>query len=353
MSLYHRVFNFSAGPGTLPVPVLEHVRDEMLNHAGDGMSVLEMSHRGGPYDRIHSEAKEDLKTLLGIPDGYQVLFLAGGASLQFTMVAKSFGTGSYVVTGAWGEKAVEAAALEGDAHVAWKGDRSVPACGDYDVRGDYVHITTNETIGGVQWKEDPSFDLPLVCDMSSDILSRPAAVDRYSLIYAGAQKNMGPAGATLVVVSDEFLKRVPKGLPPMLDYAVQAKNDSRYNTPPTFSIYVCGLVYKHLLKNGGLAEAEVRNQRKSGLLYAAIDSADGFYEGHAETASRSTMNVVFTLPSKELTDLFVTQATENGFDGLRGHRNVGGIRASIYNAFLEEGCVALADFMRDFAQRNG
>lgn len=353
MNPYHRVYNFSAGPGTLPVPVLEQVRDEMLNQAGSGMSVLEMSHRGGPYDRIHSEAKDDLKTLLGIPEGYQVLFLAGGASLQFTMVAKSFGTGSFVVTGAWGEKAVETAALEGDVHVAWKGDRTVPSRGDYEVQGDYVHITTNETIGGVQWKEDPSFELPLICDMSSDILSRPVSVDRYSLIYAGAQKNMGPAGATLVVVADELLKRVPKGLPPMLDYALQAKNDSRYNTPPTFSIYVCGLVYKYLLKNGGLVGAEARNARKSALLYDAIDQTGGFFQGHADPAARSTMNVVFTLPNQELTDLLVTSATENGFDGLRGHRSVGGIRASIYNAFPEEGCVALAQFMRDFAQRNG
>lgn len=353
MSLYQRVYNFSAGPGTLPVPVLEQVRDELLNHGGSGMSVLEMSHRGGPYDRIHAEAKEDLKKLLGIPDGYQILFLTGGASLQFTMVPKSFGAGAFIVTGAWGEKAVETARVEGNVQVAWQGDRRVPAREEYEVAGDYVHITSNETIGGVQWKEDPSFDLPLVCDMSSDILSRPVAVDRYSLIYAGAQKNMGPAGATLVVVADELLKRVPKGLPPMLDYAVQAKNDSRYNTPPTFSIYVCGLVYKYLLNQGGLAAAQERNERKAGLIYGAIDASGGFYTGHAETATRSTMNVVFTLPDQELTDRFVKESTENGFDGLRGHRSVGGIRASIYNAFPEEGCVSLAEFMRDFATRNG
>lgn len=359
MSLYDRVYNFSAGPGTLPVPVLERVREELLNHGGSGMSVLEMSHRGGPYDAIHAEAQSDLRRLMAIPDDYRVLFLQGGASLQFTMIAQSFGNGDYIVTGAWGEKAVEAARVEGKGNVAWDGKQEgftcVPRKDEISLHADasFVHTTSNETIGGVQWKEDPSFDLPLICDMSSDILSRPIDVSRYGLIYAGAQKNMGPAGATLVIIRDDLLEKIPQGLPPMLDYRVQAGNDSRYNTPPTFSIYVCGLVYKHLLANGGLAAVAERNEYKSGLIYEAIDSSDGFYRANAAPDAQSTMNVVFTLPNEDRTKAFLKEAQGQRFDGLKGHRSVGGLRASIYNAFPAEGCEALAEFMKDFAQRNG
>jgi phosphoserine aminotransferase len=350
---YQRVYNFSAGPGTLPVPVLERVRDELLNHGGSGMSVLEMSHRGGPYDVIHAAAVADLRTLLAIPEGYHVLFLQGGASLQFTMVPRSFGEGDYVVTGAWGQKAVEAARLEGSPHLAWEGDARVPSTEEITLEKAYVHTTSNETIGGVQWKEDPLFDRPLVCDMSSDLLSRPVDVARYGMIYAGAQKNMGPAGATVAIVHEELLARVPKGLPPTLDYRAQAENDSRYNTPPTFAIYVCGLVFKHLLEEGGLEAVAERNVRKAGMLYDAVDGSGGFYRGHAEPAARSLMNVVFTLPDEARTKAFLKEAEEQGFDGLKGHRSVGGIRASIYNAFPEEGCVALTDFMAEFARKNG
>ena len=353
MTVTNRLHNFSAGPGTLPLPVLERVRDELLDAGGAGMSVLEMSHRGGPYDRIHAEAQVDLRTLLGVPEDYRVLFLQGGASLQFTMLAKSFGEGSYVVTGAWGEKAIEAARIEGSPRLAWEGDRRVPTPDEYAVEGDYVHITSNETIGGVQWKEDPAFDVSLIGDMSSDILSRPVDVARYGMIYAGAQKNMGPAGVTAVVIHEELLARVPKGLPPMLDYRVQADNDSRYNTPPTFSIYVCGLVYKHLLETGGLMAVAERNARKAGLLYRAIDDSGGFYRGHADVGSRSTMNVVFNLPDEAKTALFLKEAGTQRFDGLKGHRSVGGIRASIYNAFPIEGCEELAAFMKEFARQNG
>ena len=358
---YRRLHNFSAGPGALPVPVLERVRDEIMEGGGAGMSVLEMSHRGGPYDAIHAAADADLRTLLAVPEGYRVLFLQGGASLGFTMLAMAFGRGTpggdYVVTGTWGEKAVEAAAVEGTPHVAWdgreEGYRRVPKADELDLAADaaYVHITSNETIGGVQWKTDPRFDAPLLCDMSSDILSRPVDVSRYGLIYAGAQKNMGPAGATLVILRESLLEHIPDGLAPMLDYRVQAKNDSRYNTPPTFSIYVCGLVYRHLLETGGLTAAAERNARKAALLYDAID--EGFYRGHAERDSRSTMNVVFDLPDEALTKAFLKEAEGHGFDGLKGHRSVGGVRASIYNAFPLEGCELLAAFMRDFAQRNG
>ena len=358
---YRRLHNFSAGPGTLPVPVLERVRDEMMEGGGAGMSVLEMSHRGGPYDAIHAAAERDLRTLLSIPDGYRVLFLQGGASLGFTMLAMAFGRGArggdYVVTGAWGEKAVEAARIEGAPRVAWSGAeggfRRVPARREIDLAegAAYVHITSNETIGGVQWPEDPAFDAPLFCDMSSDILSRPVDVARYGLVYAGAQKNMGPAGATVVIVREGLLERIPEGLPPMLDYGVQARNDSRYNTPPTFAVYVCGLVYRHLLETGGLAAAAERNARKAGLLYDAVD--EGFYEGHAERASRSRMNVVFRLPDEALTKAFLKEAQGHGFDGLKGHRSVGGVRASVYNAFPVESCEALAAFMREFARRHG
>ena len=357
MSSYTRLHNFSAGPGTLPVPVLERVRDEMMDGGGAGMSVLEMSHRDAHYSRIHAEAQADLRELMGVPEGYRTLFLQGGASLQFTMVAQSFGNGDYVVTGSWGQKAIEAARVEGRGNVAWDGKEDGYACTPLPDEislhedADYVHTTSNETIGGVQWREDPVFDKPLVCDMSSDILSRPVDVSRYGLIYAGAQKNMGPAGATLVLIREDMLERVPKGLPPMLDYGVHAKNDSLYNTPPTFSIYVCGLVYKHLLAEGGLEAVAERNERKAALLYAAIDA--GFYKGNAERSSRSLMNVVFTLPDETLTKTFLEEAQTHGFDGLKGHRSVGGIRASIYNAFPVEGCEALAAFMRDFALRHG
>ena len=359
MPPYHRVYNFSAGPGTLPVPVLERVRDELLNHGGSGMSVLEMSHRGGPYDRIHAETQADLRTLMGIPEGYQTLFLPGGASLQFTMVAQSFGNGDYIVTGAWGQKAIEAARAEGRGNVAWDGREDGYACVprhdeiSLHADADFVHITTNETIGGVQWRTDPRFDLPLVCDMSSDVLSRPVDVSRYAMLYAGAQKNMGPAGATLAVVRDDMLERVPEGLSPVLDYRVQAKNDSRYNTPPTFSIYVCGLVYRHLLETGGLEAAGERNEAKAKTIYDAVEASGGFYKGHAETEDRSRMNAVFTLPDEERTKAFVKEAEANGLDGLKGHRSVGGIRASIYNAFPQEGCDALAAFMAEFARKSG
>ncbi len=354
-----RVFNFSAGPSTLPVPVLEQAQADMLDYRGTGMSVMEMSHRGGLFEEILQNAKADLRTLLGIPDGYQVLFLQGGASLQFSMVPMAFlapgERADYVVTGAWGQKAVEAARLAGEACVAWDGGedgfRDVPDA--LPSGGSYVHLTSNETIQGVQFSADPTADAPVVCDMSSDILSRPVDVSSYALIYAGAQKNMGPAGATVVIVRDEFLSRQKAGLPPMLDYRVHAKNDSMYNTPPTWSIYVSGLVYRHLIDTGGLAATQARNEAKAKLIYDAVDGSGGFYVGHAAPRARSRMNVVFTLRNDSLTKRFVSEATAQGLDGLKGHRALGGVRASIYNAFPMEGCHALAQFMEDFARRHG
>jgi phosphoserine aminotransferase len=360
---YDRVYNFSAGPCTLPVDVLEEIRDDLLNHKGAGMSVMEMSHRSKTYEAIHYAAMEDFRKLFRVPDNYKVLFLTGGASMQFSMIPIAFlrgrGVADYITTGTWGKKSEESAMIEGKVNVIFDGkptkyDR-IP---DWDKLNftpgaEYVYFTSNETIQGVQFKEDPTSDAPLVVDMCSDILSRPVDIDKYALIYAGAQKNMGPAGVTVVVIRDDFMEKNADGLSPMLDYREHAKADSIYNTPPCWNIYVCGLVYKNYLKNGGLEGAQKRNEAKSKILYDAIDNSGGFYKGHAQLNCRSTMNVSFTLPSDDLTNAFVKEAETHKLDGLKGHRSVGGIRASIYNAFPEEGCRVLADFMKQFAARNG
>jgi len=359
---HNRVYNFSAGPSTLPVPVLETAQSEMLNYRGTGMGVMEMSHRSAPFEAILQEAKASLTTLLGIPENYKILFLQGGASTQFAMLPMSClhngAVGRYVVTGAWGKKAVESGKIYGSTEVVFDGK-----AGNYnDIPHEaiesrpgaaYLHFTSNETIQGVRFATEPDWQDPLVCDMSSDILSRPVDVSRYAMIYAGAQKNMGPAGVTLVIISDEMLAKGADGLAPMLDYKVQAENDSLYNTPPTWAIYMCGLVYKHLLDTGGLTAAKERNERKAKLIYDAIDGSGGFFKGHAVEGARSTMNVTFTLANDELTKKFIKEAEAQQMDGLKGHRSVGGVRASTYNAFPEEGCAALAALMRDFASRNG
>lgn len=360
---YDRIFNFSAGPCTLPVEVLEEARDGMLNWKGSGMGVMEMSHRGKVFDGIHQETKTTLRELMGIPEGYQVLFLQGGATFQNTMVPMNLRgegqTADYVVTGAWGKKSHEAAAMLGDTTKVFDakadGYRSVPNLESltYSDNAAYVHFTSNETIQGVEFFTDPALSAPVVCDMSSDILARPVDVSKYGLIYAGAQKNMGPAGATLVIIRDDLLARTPAGLQPMLDYKLMAENDSMYNTPPCWAIYICGLVYKWMLKEGGLAEFERRNKAKADAIYGAIDGSGGFYTGHAAPEARSVMNVTFTLPTEELTAAFLKGAEAQQLDGLKGHRSVGGCRASIYNAFPLEGCVVLADYMRDFAAKNG
>lgn len=360
---YGRVYNFSAGPCTLPVQVLEEAKEQLLNYRGTGMSVMEMSHRSKAYETIIGEAEADLRTLMGIPEGYRVLFLQGGASLQFSMIPMSFlpnGTSAdYVITGTWGKKALEAAQMVGTANKIFDAKaenyKSVPDLADLAVTPDaaYLHLTTNETIQGVEFPTDPSCPVPLVADMSSDILSRPVDVTKYALIYAGAQKNMGPAGLTVVVVRDDFLAKAPEKTHPMLDYRVHAENGSMYNTPPCWSIYVAGLVYKFLLRNGGLQGALARNQAKAKVLYDAIDGSGGFYTGHAVIESRSLMNVTFTLPNEDLTKAFLKESEALGLDGLKGHRSVGGCRASIYNAFPLEGSEALASFMAAFARKNG
>lgn len=363
MAMTERIFNFSAGPAVLPVPVLEEAQRDMLSLPGVGMSVMEISHRSKTFDEIFARAESGLRDLLKIPGNYQVLFLQGGASLQFSMVPMNFlpadGSADYVITGSWGKKALKEAKKIGGVNVAATmadgGFTRVPLREEMSLNphAAYVHITSNETIEGVVWNREPNVgDVPLVCDSSSDILSRAIDVERYALIYAGAQKNMGPSGVTLVILRDDLLQRVPENLPTMLDFRTHVENKSLYNTPNTWGIYILSLVCKWLQEKGGLAVMERENEEKAKLVYDAIDATD-FYRGHADIDCRSTMNVTFRLPAEDLEKKFVSEATAQGLDGLKGHRSVGGIRASIYNAFPRAGVEALVSFMKDFERRNG
>ena len=358
-----RIHNFSAGPAVLPVEVLEQAQRDLLSLPGVGMSVLEISHRSKPFDEIIEGCEADLRTLGGIPGNYRVLFLQGGASLQFSMVPMNLlppgGSADYVVTGVWSEKAVKEAKRVGGVKIAAStqadNHRRVPRQEELalDPNAAYVHYTTNNTIFGTQFHWTPDTGpVPLVADASSDIFSRPIDVARYGLIYAGAQKNLAPAGLTLVIVREDLLQRTPSMLPTMLQYGVHAENKSLYNTPPVFAIYVMRLVLGWLIKSGGLPAIEQVNIRKAGKLYAEIDRT-GFYRGHAAPDSRSRMNVTFRLPSEDLEKQFVKEATAAGLDGLKGHRSVGGLRASIYNAFPEEGIDALVQFMQEFERKRG
>jgi phosphoserine aminotransferase len=358
-----RIFNFSAGPAVLPVPVLEEAQRDMLSLPGVGMSVMEISHRSKTFDKIFNEAESGLRELMGIPDNYHVLFLQGGASLQFSMVPMNFlpadASADYIITGSWGKKALKEAKRAGGTNVAATtadgGFTRVPGQDELslDPKAAYVHLTTNETIEGVEWKHEPNVgDVPLIADASSDILSHAIPVEKYALIYAGAQKNMGPSGVTLVIVRDDMLSRIPDGLHTMLDYRTHVENKSLYNTPNTWGIYIISLVCKWLRGKGGLAGMERENDEKAQLLYDAIDATE-FYRGHADADSRSIMNVTFRLPTEELEKQFSTEATAHGLDGLKGHRSVGGIRASIYNAFPKEGVAALVSFMNEFERKHG
>ena len=358
-----RIHNFSAGPAVLPVSVLEEAQRDMLSLPGVGMSVMEISHRSKTFDHIFERAESGLRKLLGVPDNYHVLFLQGGASLQFSMVPMNFlpaeGTADYVITGSWGKKALKEGKRGGAVNVAATmadgGFTRVPGNEELklDPKAAYVHITTNETIEGVEWKQEPEVgDVPLFADASSDILSHPIPVEKYALIYAGAQKNMGPSGVTLVIVRDDLLKRIPDGLHTMLDYRTHVDNKSLYNTPNTWGIYIISLVCKWLLDKGGLEAMQRENEAKAKLIYDAIDATE-FYRGHADADARSIMNVTFRLPSEELEKKFASEATAQGLDGLKGHRSVGGIRASIYNAFPIEGVQALVGFMKEFETKNG
>jgi phosphoserine aminotransferase len=360
-----RVFNFSAGPATLPVPVLEQVQRDLLSLPGVGASPLEISHRSPWFEGVIDEAEANLRGLLGISDRHHVVFCQGGATMQFSMVPMNLLHGNanaaaYVVTGAWSEKAAKEAEKQGGARVAWSGEYEgyvrVPRSDELlaAVPGDtsYVHVTSNETIQGVEFPDTPVVPagVPLVCDASSDFLSRPIDIERYGLLYAGAQKNAGPAGVTVAIVRDDLLGRIPDDVPTMLDYRTYVDHRSRYNTPPVFSIYVLMLVTRWLRDEvGGLEKQHGCNVEKSGLIYDAIDASGGFYRGHADFGSRSLMNVTWTLPTSDLDERFVAQATSEDLVELKGHRNVGGIRASLYNAMPLAGAQALAGFMRAFA----
>lgn len=356
-----RVYNFSAGPATMPLEVLERVRGELLDWGGTGMSVMEMSHRGEAFVSIAAQAEADLRGLLGIPGHYKVLFLQGGATAQFALVPMNLlsqGEGAdYVITGVWSEKALAEARRYGEVHVAADSKAShfttIPAPEKWSLRPEsaYVHYTPNETIHGVEFHWIPEVgEVPLVADMSSTLLSRPLEVDRFGLIYAGAQKNIGPAGLTLVIVREDLLGHAFPDTPAVFDYKVQADHDSMYNTPPTFAWYVAGLVFQWLREQGGLeAMAEV-NRRKAEKLYRAIDSSD-FYRNPVDPECRSWMNVPFVLTDPSLDATFLKEAADAGLVGLKGHRSVGGMRASIYNAMPEAGVDALIEFMRDFENR--
>jgi phosphoserine aminotransferase len=358
-----RIFNFSAGPAVLPVPVLEAAQQDMLALPGVGMSVMEISHRSKTFDEIIQSAEAGLRALLSIPKDYQVLFLQGGASLQFAMVPMNFlsldGSADYIVTGSWGKKAVKEALNFGTvdlaANMADGGFTRVPGQDELHLNPSaaYVHLTSNETIEGVEWKAEPEVgDVPLVSDASSNILSRPIPIEKYGIIYAGAQKNMGPSGVTVVIIREDLLPRIREGLATMLDYRTHVKDKSLHNTPNTWGIYIIDLICKWLKEKGGLAAMQQQNEEKAKLLYDAIDSTE-FYRGHADPDSRSIMNVTFRLPSEDLEKKFATEATAAGMDGLKGHRSVGGIRASIYNAFPRQGCEALVEFMKEFEKKNG
>lgn len=359
-----RVFNFNPGPAVLPLSVLEEAQKELLNFKGTGMSILEISHRCKEYEEVNAEAESLMKELLNAPNDYRVLFLQGGASTQFAMIPLNFlGAGAeadYVITGSWAEKAYDEAAKIGKANIAAtsKGTNHnrIPAPGEIKLGNSpaYLHITTNNTIFGTQWQLMPDFKgVTMVADMSSDMLSRPFDVSKFGLIYAGAQKNLGPAGVTIVIINPAMLERANKNIPTMMQYGIHAKNNSLYNTPPVFAVYLVNLVLKWIKASGGLTAIEKVNKEKAAYIYDAIDASGGFYKGHAQKDSRSLMNITFTLPNEDLEKTFAGEATKQKLIGLKGHRSVGGMRASVYNAMSVEGCKTLVSFMKDFQKRNG
>ena len=359
----NRIYNFNAGPAALPLEVLEEIKDSFLNFGGSGMSITEISHRSALFDDVINDAVARTRRLLKLDDKFHVLFIQGGASLQFCMIPlnllKEGDTADYVNTGTWSTKAIKEAQIVGKTIevVASSEDKNfscIPKNISFNSNAVYAHITSNNTIKGTQWASYPETGgVPLIADMSSDIMSRPVDVDKFGLIYAGAQKNIGPAGVCMVIIRDDMLKRVPDTLPSMLKYTTYASKNSMFNTPPCFAIYMIQLVMKWLDESvGGLEKMEKMNQTKARKLYEAIDSS-GFYQGTAETDSRSLMNVTFRLPDEALEKQFVEQALKNGMGGLKGHRSVGGCRASIYNAVPLAAIEVLVDFMKHFEQKNG
>lgn len=358
-----RIHNFGAGPGVLPESVLRQAQGDLWDIGGSGIGILEHSHRGKLFDRIIQEAEADCRALAGVPEGYQVLFLQGGASHQFAMVPMNFlppgGTADYLVTGVWSEKAVKEAKGIGSVHVAATGAPDftrIPAATGitWSPTPAYVHLTTNNTIYGTQWAREPEVPagVPLIADTSSDMFSRPIDIAKYGMVYAGAQKNLGPSGIALVIVREDLVERAAKTIPIILQYRTHAKERSLYNTPPTFGIYVMGRVFKWILETGGLAAMAQRNEEKAALLYDCLD-ASRFFTTAVDPASRSRMNVCFRTPSEELDGVFVGEATRAGLDGLKGHRSAGGMRASLYNACSRDSVRALVEFMREFERTRG
>lgn len=360
-----RVFNFSAGPAVMPVSVLEEAQRDLVAMPGEGISVMEMSHRSKAFIAIMEQTEARLRQLLSIPDNYRVLFLHGGSRLQFSMVPMNLLGGEghsadYIVTGSWGGYALKDAQREGNVNIAWDGKSTdydrLPEAGDLklDPKASYVHYTSNETIQGVQFAEEPEVgDVPLVCDSSSDIFWRPLPIEKYGLIYACAQKNAGPAGVTVVIIRDDLVERSPASLPGMLSYKTHAEKESAFNTPPCFAIYMVGLIAKWLQEDiGGLEAMYQINQKKAKLLYEVLDQSDGFFRGHAQPEYRSLMNVTFRLPTEELEKQFLDEAAQRDLVQLKGHRSVGGIRASIYNAMPIEGVEALRDHMLEFQAKH-
>jgi len=364
-----RIYNFSAGPAILPEEVLLEAQKDFFTLPGIGMSILEISHRSKTFDAIHAEAKDGIKKLLNVPDDYAILFLQGGASLQFSMVALNLmppkNKADYISTGVWSKKAIKEAKRVGAVNISASTEegegenkffKRIPAQSELKLDPDasYVHYTSNNTIYGTQWQSEPEVgNVPLVCDASSDILHKPIDVSKYGLIYAGAQKNIGPSGVVLVIIRKDLLERSQDSLHTMLNYKVQAENDSLYNTPNTFGIYIIKLITKYLLNLGGLDKMYEINKHKAKILYDAIDNSNRFYKGHSEKDCRSLMNVTFNLATAELEKKLIDEATKAGFNGLKGHRSVGGLRASIYNAFPVKGVEELVLFMNEFQKRNG
>ncbi len=359
-----RVYNFSAGPAILPEEVLKEAQDNLFSLPGVGMSILEISHRSKTFDKVILDAVADLRKLLDISEDYEVLFLQGGASLQFSMIPMNLmppaNKADYISTGSWSKKAIKEAKRVGTVNIAASTEsenfKRVPTQSELklDPEAAYVHYTSNNTIFGTQWKSEPEVGkVPLICDASSDILHKKIDVNKYGIIYAGAQKNMGPSGVTLVIIRKDLLERCSDSLPTMLNYKTHVDAGSLYNTPNVFGIYILGLVAKWLVGKGGLDEMYKVNDRKAGLLYSCIDESNGFYKGHAEKESRSLMNVTFNLATEELEKKLIAEATAAGFNGVKGHRSVGGLRASIYNAFPEKGVADLVEFMKEFQKKNG
>ncbi|MED3572481.1 3-phosphoserine/phosphohydroxythreonine transaminase [Cytobacillus praedii] len=358
----NRALNFNAGPAVLPETVLREAEKNWLNFNHTGMAVMELSHRSKEYETIHEQAKLLLRELLSIPDSYDVLFLQGGASLQFSMVPMNLltegKTGNYILTGVWAEKALKEAEKVGNTFISASSKhqqyQSIPA-ENIEVSEDaaYLHLTSNNTIYGTQWQQFPdNVGIPLIADMSSDLLSRKLTIENFGVIYAGAQKNLGPSGVTVVIIQKELLSRSGNHLPTMLNYNTYANHNSLYNTPPTLAIYLLKLVLEWAKEFGGISVIEKRNIEKAKILYDAIDCSEGFYLGHSEKESRSKMNVTFNLTDDETAKSFLHQAKEEGFIGLNGHRSVGGCRASIYNAMPVEHVIQLAEFMKKFREYN-